>query len=375
MTYACTTSTPLAQDSDTDVCISPLFDTAYPIVPQQETNKITPRQIPPEGNWQIQSDLPFPQEKFGSLLIRPKQNDLILASQLNKIFIYSIDKDEWGSYSTGDWIGGRLFVASDGTIWEPVLLFSNNTNSGKSYSLLSRFNDMTGQFEFVEDISGFLQAPKARLISNIVEDQSGVLWFFVEADSKQILTSFNVETNQSEKHYSGGLEGRTNLTIGLDGSIWFSEHFKNQIVRYIPSTQETFTYDYPNSADTGKLPFNFDRASYLFVDYSGRLWTANYGWLEFQNNLPEWQRVIESPVFITDRGLPSSQYVMSYQYSTYQSSNNWYWFTGGAGVVRLDLEKGSWCVMTTGMSEVVEDMENNLWIAVFGHIYKYPLKH
>ena len=61
-----------------------------------------------------------------------------------------------------------------------------------------------------------------------------------------------------------------------------------------------------------------------------------------------------------------------YPNSMYQSSNGWYWFKG-AGIVRLDLEQGSWCLITTGRSDVVEDNDKNLWIAVFGHLYKYPL--
>jgi hypothetical protein len=118
-----------------------------------------------------------------------------------------------------------------------------------------------------------------------------------------------------------------------------------------------------------------DRANYIFMDHSGRLWFANYAWLDFSNgSSPVWHRIIESPVFVTDNKLPDSQYRMAYQYSTYQSSNGWYWFTGGNGIVRLNLEQGTWCLITTGISEVVEDNNHNLWIAVFDHLYKYRLK-
>jgi hypothetical protein len=169
--------------------------------------------------------------------------------------------------------------------------------------------------------------------------------------------------------------GSTEVVIGRDGSVWFLDHTDDQLIQYIPSSQEAHTYKFPSVADTGKLPNNFDRASHIYMDRSERLWVANYGWLEFSNsNSPIWYRVVESPVLITDRGLPASQYTMSYQVSTYQSSNGWYWFTGGAGIVRLDLERGSWCLITTEDSEVIEDNDHNLWIAVFGHLYKYPLE-
>jgi len=362
-----------ADDNGDNECIPPLYDIAFPIVTPSTPDSATPRQIPPQGNWQIQDALPFPQDEFESIYMRPKQNELLFTGKFDKIFIYSIDNKQWKSYPIDDWIGGNFFIASDSTIWQPVISLPNSANSGKSYPLLRRFNDATGDFEFVEDGSGYLQARQVRVISNIAEDQSGLLWFFVEAD-KNTLVSFNVKTSRSQQHYYFKIaKGHPSLTIGLDGSVWFQDFFNNQLVQYIPSSQETRTYEYP---EVGKSLSNFDRAGYIYMDRSGRLWLANYGWLEFSNNnSPKWHRIIESPVFVTDQSLFNSQYFMESPSSTYQSSNGWYWFTGRNGIVRLDLQKGPWCLMTTGKSEVVEDNEHNLWIAVFGHLYKYPLGH
>ena len=362
-----------------DKCIPPLYDVAFPVVTPPASNAVTRRQIAPQGKWQVQADLPVLQDELGGALVaRPQQHELWFGTRYIT-HKYSIDKKQWKSYQTGSptLIAGNLFVSSDGTVWEVGTLFLDTTRSGKSYPFLSRFNEASDRFEDVEDVSGFLQSPQVRLISNVAEDQSGLLWFFVAGD-KNTLVSFDARTRQSQQHYYFRIAGgNTNLVIGPDGSVWFRDYANEEIVQYITSTQETRTYKaYPEETVSVKMSPEFDKAGYIFMDRSRRLWIANYAWLDFSNsNSPEWHRVIESPVFVTESGLPDSEFSMSYQVSTYQSSNDWYWFTGGSGIVRLDLEKGTWCLMTTGTSNVVEDNDHNLWIAVFGHLYKYPLTH
>jgi streptogramin lyase len=364
-----------------DECIPPLFDVAFPVM-MQTPGAVTPRQIPPQGNWQSQDALPFPQDELSYLGSRPKQHELwFMIPKSHKVYRYFIDKKQWKSYEkigTELTVPDRLFVASDGTVWGAGIQVTDNIDYKQPRPLFSRFNDATDQFEFVPDNSEFLQIPQIRLVSNIVEDQSGLLWFFIEGESKQILYSFDVKTQQAQQHYSMGTGGHNALGIGPDGSVWFMDVFTNQLIQYEPLSQETRIYQgTPGPADTldpGELAFDLAGANYIYFDRSGRLWLANFGWLDFSNNnSPVWNRVIESPVFISEGRHPAIEYGYSYQSSMYQSSNGWYWFKG-AGIVRLDLEQGSWCLMTTDSSDVVEDNDHNLWIAVFGHLYKYPLK-
>lgn len=376
-TSACLPLEATTKDNSGDECIPSLYDVAVPIVtPQVKNDIITPRKILPKGDWQSQGSLPFSQDESGYILyMRPKHNELLFTGKFDDIYFYSIDKGQWETYQKPDnWMLGRLFLANDGTIWGPVLQIKNNGIAEKSHPLLSQFNDATGQFEYVEDVSGFLKVPQVRIISNIVEDQSGLLWFFVESDNNT-LVSFDTKSRKSEEHFSFEIAGgNPDVVIGLDGSIWFQDFFNEEFVQYIPSTQDTRTYKaFPEQETSVEMSPGFDKANYIFMDHSGRLWIANYAWLDFsENNSPQWYRVIESPVFLTDQS-PFGQYRMAYQVSTYQSSNGWYWFTGANGIVRLDMEKGTWCLMTTGISKVVEDDDNNLWIAVFGKLYKYPL--
>ena len=74
------------------------------------------------------------------------------------------------------------------TVNAPVGIFQTDANGKTIYVNETwlqytglRFNEAIGDFEFVEDASGFLKARQTRLISNIAEDESGLLWFWVEA--------------------------------------------------------------------------------------------------------------------------------------------------------------------------------------------------
>ena len=383
MISACSPSKAIAIDHDSDVCIPPLFDIAFPVVTPQAINSITtPRQVPPQGKWKIQGTLPFPQDELNAVYIRPQQKELWFTTQY-KIYRYFIDQKQWKSYQVDDLnliLRDILFIADDGTVWGVKTRSSGTSHLGDSIPILIRYNDLTDRFEDVQDASGFLQAPHVRMISNIAEDQSGLLWFFVDA-GKNTLVSFDTKTGRSQQHYYFKIAGgNPNVVIGPDGSVWFQDFANNELVQYKPATNETRifkgTLDSANALDPSEYPFDLTEANYIYFDHSERLWVANQGWLEFSSNgFPVWNQVVVSPVFVTDNGLLQSQYIISLPYSAYQSSNGWYWFTSGAGIVRLELEKGSWCLMTTGTSDVVEDNDHNLWIAVFGHLYKYPLQH
>jgi len=374
---ACFPSVPTTNDNGEDECVPPLYTVAFPIITPEKSSSVIPRQITPQGNWKIQETLPFPQNELGHFAFRQNQNEFwFTVPRSNKIFRYLINDKQWKSYQVVGWTLSKLFMSTDGTVWGGGIRFTTSNESGKTYPFLSQFNDETDSFEYVEDASGFLQIPQVRLVSNIVEDDSGLLWFFVEGED-QTLVSFNIKTRQVQQHYYLNRGDTRKLAIGKDGSIWFGDISENHIIQYAPSTHETHIYKgYPEPVEFGGLGFDLSEVNYLFFDHSGRLWLANNGWLDFSNaDSPTWNRIIESPVFITEVGLPLSRYAISYQYSTFQSSNDWYWFTGGSGIARRDLEKESWCLMTTGISEVIEDNDYNLWIAVFGHLYKYALKH
>jgi hypothetical protein len=370
---ACGSPIPVKNVNNDEGCIPPLYNIAFPSVTQAP--EATPRHIPPQKYWQQQDSLPQQKQDTGiSLVGRLSQRELWFISPIShKVNRYFIENRQWKSYKTIDStqaIPRGLFISNDGTVWGIGIYLTDNNDIGKSFPLLSRYNDQIDGFEFVMDQSVILQTPQVFWNSGIVEDKTGLLWLFVEGKGGQILYSFDPKTQQATQHYSMSSGGNSTLVIDPDGNLWFLDVFENNLMQYNPVTQEANPYKGLT------IPIDLQDVSYLYSDRSERLWLDTHGWLDFSNKYSlVWNRVIESPVFITDNGIPESHFLLSTPIDTYQSSNGWYWFTGTVGIVRLDLQQGSWCLITTGRSTVIEDIEHNLWIAVFGHLYKYELKH
>jgi hypothetical protein len=370
-------------------CLPSLYDVAYPVItPESYTS---PTSIPPQGNWEIQGALPF--KAYRSIILSRQNQREFWFPYGEKIYKYSIDNKTWKSYETTNLAKFNLsdadnirtmFVASDGTLWGSVRY--SHLSEDNNYPLLVRFNDSTDQFEFIPDNGGLLNLSQVHGIeTDIVEDQSGRLWFFT-SDSNfttDVLYSFDVNTREAQVHYSYDYSTGSGspLAIGPDGNVWFIEVFKHRLVRYDPATGDVRFYaGYPETTTEPSgsfFLFDVSKVVNLYFDRSGNLWLDSYGWLDFSNDdAPVWHQVITSPAFIFE--FPSEEkgrYHAVYPQNPYQSSNGWYWFTDSSGIIRLDLQKGEWCVVSRGEgSNIVEDADHNLWVAVSGHLYKYDLQ-
>lgn len=351
-------------NADEEGCIPPLYDVAFPVV-THTPGLVTPRKIPPQGKWQIWDDLPFADEDAMWVVSRPQKNELWLRfGSTTDVYRYSIEKKQWKIYPVD--FALYLFATNNGEIW------SDKSLEKDSDSLLIRFNDATERFEAVPDASGLLRYPQIKEInSNIAEDQSDLLWFI----ASDTLYSFDLSARKSQAHYShASADGP--VAVGTDGSIWFVEFSEDRLVRYDPSLQQVRYYEAHQTWFEGNmLPFDIYSADGLYFDRSGKLWLNSDGWLDFSNgDWPVWYQIIDSPLFITDDSLPYSEYRLYRPYINFQSSNGWYWFTTWNGIIRLDLQAGKWCLVTTYRSNVVEDGNRNLWVAVSGHLYKYDLQ-
>jgi hypothetical protein len=83
-------------------------------------------------------------------------------------------------------------------------------------------------------------------------------------------------------------------------------------------------------------------------------------------------------VFIGYFEAPQPQYGWLTTFDIFESSDGLIWFTTNGGIIRLDIrqgyEKGEWCLITNGYSQVKEDNHKNLWMIVFDKIYKFHLQ-
>jgi hypothetical protein len=176
------------------------------------------------------------------------------------------------------------------------------------------------------------------------------------------LYSFDPKTHTARLHYY--FENASgDLAIAPNNSLEIREH--DQLAQYIPSSQKVSFYK-GESNDFDWYSFDVSKVVSLYFDRAGNLWLPAYGWLDFSNgDTPVWNKTITPPEFLVEKGAPESEYLLwATQIDMYQSSNGWYWFMGGGGIVRLDLQAAKWCLVSTVTGDVVEDVDHNLWFVI-----------
>lgn len=360
---------PLASTPVTNGCIPPVVNLGFPINATPDP-AIKPRVIYPMEGWQYRSAVPERTGDNKGLVLRNEYELWVKAGSSHKVFRYNIDTSVWNSYGTiGDIeaIPDYLFVSRDNTLWGFGVYPTNSSDHGRKFTFLSRYNEGKDRFEFVQDMNGAFESLSLNG-SEMEEDQNGLLWIFMnDADHKTSLISFDPKTLKIERHFSGLSGGNyAGPAIAKDGSIWFTDPWKNQLNRYNPFTRTISSYQPEIAA--------FNSVSNIYFDNAGRLWMNDIGWLDFGNPThPIWYQNIRSPVFIDNYASTERQYVWLSPSDMYPSSNGWLWFTASVGIVRLEPDTGEWCLFTTRRSPVVEDEQHTLWIVVYDYIYSYKL--
>ena len=349
----------------------------------------------PPMNWQPQSKFPG-KDSFhqygGRILYRPSGEiwfyDL---SRDYRIFRYKINANGWEKYKSvsnlSPLIPDRLFVSHDNLLWGIGYELKNYTSdmTGEIVPLLSLYDDNTNSFNFVSDIDSILVAKlnyyDLSTVRAVKEDQYGIFWFIFGEDNSPSLYKFEPNSRKAEVAVSlppGG--DYEDIEIMPDGSIWILDINREEILlRYYPETKELSPYAGTFSYADGEDLFDekFFYGSYLYMDRKDQLWIDDRGWLENPSaeipKRPIWHRVIRSPLFIELYTDGPSLYHWTRPFSMYHSSNDMYWFSSNAGIVRLNPQIGEWCLFTNYTSQVIEDESQNLWIVVNGVLYKYQL--
>lgn len=374
---ACQSKNNIFQSSSTErsCAIVPIAIPVQTTTPSQDTYPVlfpTPQLISPLGDW----------EEVGTLS-GDVYNMVALESQIwiggNPIRKFDTKNKKWTSYSKIDNFSGysnQLFISSDDTLWGGNLYFDTGEIALANPPVLSRYNKLTDEFESVIDNDGLFNG----LISaSIIGEHNKSLWIIGsrKGDKKIFseLYSFDPSAGSAKLHLDSNLQVASIYEPALapNGDVWFIDQVNKQIMEYSAVTENVKKYSgYPSYEDLKKegsvYKFYFDRA--------GRLWIDNTGWLDFTDpNQPAWYKIVDAPEFLTKNTPP---YYFGYTFAPatgiFQSTDGRYWFTSQAGIVRLDFEQQNWCLITTGVSPVIEDNQKNLWIAVYGKLYKYALR-
>jgi len=345
-----------------DRCIPSLFTYEFPVGTTPNPEKTT-RKIYPTEKWQFVADLP--QKGRGHYIITRSPDEIWIGGLTDRIFRYSADRKEWRIYSTingYEMIPTSLVLTPAGTLWG-----IGTTGNPENYQelprqqipFLSRYNDKTDQFEFVRGefdiLDGYYHAEYPLMIAT---DRDGVLWMNISDLERQIhLYSIELEKKEVKKHIdSKENSGFSGIATIDDANIWLSDTFGERLFRYNAKTKEIQPYrGIPWLSDD---LLNEDQKGFgsLYIDKANRLWVEDRGWLDISNpEKPLWHKIIRSPVFIAENSHMESDYLWLRPYDIYESSNGLFWFSSNAGMVRLDPQKGEWCLFTTDGGSITED--------------------
>ncbi len=267
-----------------------------------------------------------------------------------------------------------FFVTPDGTVWasNQWLDLDSLLPATASISVLSRFNDATGQFEEVQN------APQAPVINRnsdpgisfrheIVLDHMGIFWVF-NIDSS--IYRFDPVAGVSERWFdltTVAPQGVKDIALAPDGTIYFSAyiHFgyfdlsDDAVFQYQPQTNEVIPVPLPQEGWPGYTG--------LYVDSRNWLWLATVG---YRDEKGEWHLLHTAVEEYFDDPLRQLGAIPI----TTETSDGRLWATGfERGTGWLDPISGTGCVILSNSYLVFEDIEGYVWVSVGtqGELYRY----
>jgi ligand-binding sensor domain-containing protein len=348
-------------------CIPPLKTFAFPSGEVIESELLKRQYILPSENWIKVTTLP--ENVWGTVLeftrVVQKQEELWIETNQG-IYRYRLQNHLWDVILPdklpfpGDY---HMFLSMANEVW---LVRGSPTPTGQP--LLARYNDKGG-FDLIQDQTQILGKMVEAAVMDVKVDKSGIFWMMIQegASLQRInhLFSYNPVTMQAVHHLSGKTYD-ISFEVAPDNSIFLLDHTTElQVVQYMPATQVTKIY-YPEiftdpDAGTGNLYF----------DRSKRLWMGDQGWFDFSDpEYPRWYTIVRSPVFISyiETG---GVYRWPRPDLVRDSVDGFLWFRGYRGMVRLDPQRGEWCLFTTYTSNIIEDSQHNLWMLLGNDLYQY----
>ncbi|MEW6029777.1 MAG: hypothetical protein ACOYZ8_00515 [Chloroflexota bacterium] len=384
-------SVPESQSLTQQECIPPIATLAYrPDLPPVLSEDETP--IFPSGEWQYVADLPVTDESIEELVARSSDEIWALFTHRGGLWRYRPSSGEWKEYTSIDKFENIIPIimltpslTEHNELWGVGYFYKESSierEIPRSF-FFSRYNEETDQFEFVQNDEEILMGYNISYLS-IRQDQNGIFWLMAQKKDQQFpdllidgqpftLFSFDPFTGKIESHGEFPYSAKY-FQIARNGSIWMlvDDEEKLFLQQYLPSTNETRIYrDLPPTvSETNRY------VGMMYFDRHDNLWIEDRGWVDFSDSdKPVWYQVIRSSVFLTDRAEGETRIVWARPNQMYESSNGLYWFGSFYGLVRLDPESGEWCKFTNGRSPFAEDNQQNIWIAVFGRLYRYSLLH
>jgi hypothetical protein len=372
---------------DQDNCIPPIDSFVYSF----DTTKEIPHNVAPK--WEEVIDVPRSSNMVGA---RTDDNhtDLIFLTntmEKNSYFFDEMllfDSNTKKFKSTPAEIGKsgvyieKIFVDKENEIWASSEISTLlNASPETKVSLLSRYNDLKNEFEFVPGIDIPYTVNEDKYDSTYwvkgITDGNGIMWFFVPRDG---IYSFLPQDGVVKRTTDISQLVPTDLVVGPDNSIYFIDLKSVDVEETLPElrfwTDDYDFYKYDITQNTvKKISMYFEPWPYfhsILVDHNGNLWASGLAYREPSGKV---YQLDKSPIFIT--GLHDSSYYYSRWESPeiqMESSDGRFWFQSENGIAWLDLSEQKWCWISTTKSNILEDDRNYLWLIADDKLYRKEIK-
>lgn len=297
-------------------------------------------------------------------------------SRSEEIAIYSLETDNW-RFVSKKVLDTNLFVddiylANDGTVWGRNrwdLIADTGANQGP---ILSRFSESTQQFELVsESLEVPIPLESAHRRIQIVVDSNDVFWIAVDGDA---LYTYEIKSKSLTRVIDLPLMFTYSMVVTSQGDVYFANRNPNIIQEYGPYPElylgalMRFSSQ-KNEIETVSLPDEpWPLKRFVIKEVGSQLWIDSIGYFDLESE--EWHLLFSDLSIYFSGGDPfwqSPQLLM-------KDSYNFYWFQlideTTSGTAWYDITTGDGCMFTNVATNVVEDVQANLWVFVDGRIYK-----
>lgn len=288
-------------------------------------------------------------------------------SASKEIKVYKIQDDENRVVNISD-----IYVTRDGTLW---------ANISFPRPGLARFHSDKDDFEIITDQDGLLKSFDEKSDTYDLSDRrlgelsDGQLVVLLD----HTIYLYNPDTNLASLIIgkNEGLSVKT-IAIGKDDKIWFTvTDWDDKDLRMVDiHTGKVTNFGSPPNFSENYLaqPEIEEAGDAIVVDQQGRVWVSYFDRLEPDSNGSYVWHSIELPSVFVNTFDPYYSNRWANVFSTYSFSDGNIWFASDIGIVKYDIQNGTWClsaeVKTFADYPITEDAEGNVWTMVDQQIYK-----